>query len=117
MGFFISSGSTVYSCTASANKGDGINITGDTIVRENTSDGNGAGIHATGNDNRIEGNNVTDNDRGIDVGLAGNFIVKNTASGNPAGAHYVFIGVQTVGPIVSATGTIVNTNPWANFEF
>lgn len=49
-----------------------------------TANGNGysTGIGATGSDNRIESNNVTDNDRGIDVDIAGNLITRNSASGN-----------------------------------
>ena len=80
--------------------------------------GIGAGIHATAADNRIEGNNVTDNDRGIDVDTAGSLIVKNSASGNgpPATDNYVITGTQTIGAIVTATGTIA-ADPWANFWF
>ncbi len=86
MGFSLGA-DTIQNCTASFNKGDGIRISNDTLVRDSTcvangSSGDGAGIHATSSDNRIEGNNVTDNDRGIDVDQAGNVIIKNSASGN-----------------------------------
>ena len=60
--------SNVTDCTVTGNKGDGILVTNDSRVANNNCDsngnGDGAGIHVTGSDNHIEGNNVTDNDRG-----------------------------------------------------
>ena len=107
-------------CTATYNTGDGIIFTEDNRIVDNQCfhngyNGDGAGIHATQDNNRIEGNNVTNNDRGIDVDMAGNFIVRNTASENTI--NYDVTGVQTIGPIITATGTITSTNPWANFSF
>ena len=85
-------------------------------------------IHVTGNDNRIEGNNVANNDRGIDVDLGGNIIIKNTASGN--GANYDIVADNRYGPIIditalgapaatgsSAAGTLASSDPWANFSY
>ena len=124
MGFFLGAGSTVQNCTAHSNKGDGINVPNGCLVRENHCEfnglfappaGDGAGIHATGSDNRIEANNVSNSDRGIDVDAGGNLIIKNSASSN--GNNYDITGPQTIGPIITATGTITTTNPWANFEF
>jgi len=114
-------GSTVSSCSVYLNTGDGIEVDSGSHVANcicigNGCDGDGAGIHATWNDNRIEGNTVTGNDRGIDVDYPGNFIVKNTASGN-TGSNYSITGTQTIGPIITATGTITSENPWANFSF
>lgn len=80
--------STITNCSTVSNTGDGIRVSGNCTVRNNACDGNGAGggdgagIHATNFDNRIEGNNCTINDRGIDVDAAGNFITRNTCSGN-----------------------------------
>ena len=31
--------------------------------------------------------------------------------------NYAITGTQTIGPIITAAGTITSTNPWANFEF
>ncbi|MFH0794250.1 MAG: hypothetical protein V2A74_09500, partial [bacterium] len=75
----------------------------------------GAGIHATGAGNRIEGNNVTRSDRGIDVDVGGNFIASNTAHGNTT--NFSITGTQTIGPIITATGTITTTIPTANFSY
>lgn len=79
-------GSTITDCTAHSNQGDGIRFTNQCLVRANTCSNNGeldgAGIHATGGDNRIESNHCTSADRGIDVDVSGNFIVRNTCAAN-----------------------------------
>ena len=77
--------------------------------------GDGAGIWVVSSRNRIEANNVHDNDRGIDVDANNNFIIKNNASGN--GSNYPIVAGNTVGPITAGGGTITTTNPWANFSY
>jgi parallel beta-helix repeat protein len=59
-------------------------IRGNTCAANGNGAGNGAGIHALlpGGDNRIEGNNCTGADRGIDVDTAGNIVFRNTCAGN-----------------------------------
>lgn len=47
--------------------------------------------------------------RTLDVDYSGSFIVRNTATGNST--NYSISGTQTIGPIVTATGTITSTNP------
>lgn len=113
-------GTTITGCRTHYNKCDGIRVDEDCSVLNSSGKGDGyigdgAGIHVTDADNRIEGNNVTDADRGIDVDAAGNLIIRNSASGNTT--NYSITGIQTIGPIITATGTITNENPWANFEF
>ncbi|MCG8405191.1 MAG: right-handed parallel beta-helix repeat-containing protein [Phycisphaerales bacterium] len=116
---------TVVGCTAAANGGDGIDIAGDCTVVGNTCGQNGtagigAGIHASAasfGDNRIEGNNVTRNDIGIDVDGAGNLIIRNSASGNTSGNFSLASG-NHYGQIVSNPGSgFTNSNSWANFEY
>jgi parallel beta-helix repeat protein len=130
--------STVLHCTASQNKGDGIRAPTGCLLKDNTGQangngtGDGAGIHTTGSDNRIESNNVASNDRGIDVGLAGNLIIKNSASGNGPtnNLNYVIAASNRYGPIIditatgaaavsgnSAADTTTTTHPWANFSY
>jgi len=77
---------------------------------QNGNSGDGAGIHATGSDNRIEGNNCVDADRGIDVDVGGNIIIKNTCAGNTINWS-IAIG-NSFGPIVAAgtNAAVVNTN-------
>jgi len=135
-GFILSTGSTIQGSTAIVNTGDGINVTDNVVVRDNTCQGNGnlgngAGIHATsGSGSRIEGNNVTGNDRGINVATPGNLILKNSASGNTT-HNYSIVADNRYGPIIdiraagssAAIGsgtnpsTLDSTNAWANFSY
>ena len=122
---------TIAGCIASGNVGDGIQASGDCTLRENTCSANGsgpsdgAGIHVTGSDNRIEANQVTDNDRGIDVDLAGNVILKNSASGNTTNYDIVannvgfYVTATTTGVVSGSSGgtTIGTTDPWANISY
>ena len=86
----------------------------------------GANIHATISDNRIEGNQVTDADRGIDVDTSGNLIIRNSASGNAS--NYEIAANNVVGVIVQGTlsgaisgatggAGVGTTDPWANLSF
>ena len=118
-------GSRISGCSVTENLADGINVPayGNTIVGNTcsyngaTGATNSAGIRVDGSGNRIENNNLVANqNRGLRVTSAGNFIVQNTASGNTVA--YDIAGTQTIGPIVSTTGTISTTNsPWANFSY
>jgi parallel beta-helix repeat protein len=113
---------------------DGVRVSSQCLVVNNTCDdngasgGDGAGIHATTGDNRIDGNTVTRNDRGIDVDFSGNLIIRNSASGNTT--NYVIAADNRYGPVVditaagtaavngnSAADTVITTHPWANFAF
>ena len=104
-GIVASGESTIAGCLANGNTGDGIDVDYACFVQGNTcsrngSDGDGAGIHATGAGNRIEGNLVYQNDRGIDVDVGGNLIIKNSASGNVI--SYALAVNNKVGVIVLA---------------
>jgi len=108
-------------------------VTSGCVVLANTcsfngNGGDGAGIHATGSDNRIEGNNCTGADRGIDVDVAGNIIIKNTCSGNTI--NWTIVANNVVGPILdrtapasaaisgnSAPDSTGSTHPNANFTY
>ena len=124
-------GCTITGCTARANTQDGIVVSSGCLVMGNTCTingsgaGDGAGIHVTGGDNRIEGNNNIGADRGIDVDLAGNLIIRNSASGNTT--NYNIAAGNRYGPIIditaggtpgvagnSAASTMSTTDPWAN---
>ena len=122
MGIFASGGSTVKNCTASGNTGDGIQasfhsqITGNTCNFNGAFSGNGAGIHIMGDGNRIDSNNVTLNDRGLDVDGTANCIIRNTAQSNTANYAAIASG-NTVGPVIGIQNPVTGTNPWANFSF
>ena len=134
MGFDISANSIVENCNASSNKGDGIHILSETVARDNicsgngSGAGNGAGIHAIAFGNRIEGNNLTGNDRGLDVDNIANIITRNTARGNTTNYDIVannFFGAivdRTSGVALPVTGnsaptSIGTTDPWANIAY
>jgi parallel beta-helix repeat protein len=124
-------GSTVRDCNVVSNRGDGIQLVSDTRVIGNTSDsngfgGDGAGIHSTASDNRIEGNTVTDNDRGIQVDSSGTLVIKNSATGNAS--NFEIAANNKVGVIVSAPNSLAisgatggagvgTSEPWANISF
>jgi len=132
-GIYCDSASTVADCTVQSNTGDGIVCTSNCVIRGNTctsngfASGDGAGIHATGSDNRIEGNNCTGADRGIDVDFTGNIIIRNTCSGNTI--NWEIAASNAVAPIVQATtngapisgntyaGSLGSTDPNANFTY
>ena len=131
-GIAVGFGSVVVGCTSRGNTGDGIQCSSDCRITDNSCDGNGAGagdgagIHVTSSDCRIEGNNVTDNDRGIDIDISGNLVVRNSASGNAS--NYEIVANNKVGPIVAAPDSLAisgdtggagvgTTNPWANFSY
>jgi parallel beta-helix repeat protein len=133
VGFSVGSGNTVQGCTAANNRGDGIQLNNFSLARGNTSvsngsSGDGAGIHATSFANRIEGNNVTLNDRGIDVDGTGNVIVMNSAKQNAT--NYDIVANNVFGEIVdrtapasvtvtgnSAPSSMETADPWANISY
>lgn len=133
-GISVGSGCTVADCIARFNIGDGIIASSQCIIRNNTctSNGNqggdGAGIHVLGTDNRVEDNQCTGSDRGIDVDTAGNFIIRNTCANNTV--NWSIVANNVVGPILdrtapasaaingnSAPDSTGSTHPNANFTY
>jgi hypothetical protein len=131
-GIYAGDGSSVRDCTASGNQGSGIHVTGYCYVVGNICDfngqgGDGAGIHSTDIENRIEGNTVTYNPNGIKVEAADSLIVRNSAIESFV-VNYAIAASNKVGEIVSAPGSasiygdtggagVGSTDPWANFSF
>ena len=122
-GIKVSETAMIEKCNLNNNVGGGITVSNYSVVRDNVCDFHptNPGIFVAGTDNRIEGNNVTRNARGIDIGAAGNFIIKNSATGSTGAgtpsANYDFNGfVQTNGAIVTTVGTIA-ADAWANFSY
>jgi hypothetical protein len=130
-GIVAASGCTVAACTVRQNTLDGIQCTGQCLVKSNncstngSGTGSGANIHATDTGNRIEANNCAGADRGIDVDAAGNMIVGNTCSGNTtnwdvAAGNTCFVLLATTSVAVTGDAGGVSpgaTNPWANFSY
>ncbi len=109
--------SIVLNNVARENGEDGIHVWSDALVQGNNASGNGtgsgggAGIYLFGGRNRIDGNTVVFNDRGIDVDASGNVIVRNNAIGNAP--DYDIVAGNDVGPIGPAATA---TSPWANIR-
>ena len=133
-GIAVGDGSRVESCVSRNNTGNGISAASGCSIINNTCTlngfgvANGAGILATGGDNRIEGNNSVGADRGIDVDGAGNIIIRNTCSGNAT--NWTIVANNYYGPIIdrvgvgaaavsgnSAPDSIGSTHPNANFSY
>jgi len=116
-GIQTSYGCLIKNCSMGANGDDGIQVSSECHIENNQSDYNvsGAGIHALGEDNRIDGNSLTDNQIGLRADMSGNLIIRNSASGNDT--NYVMAAGNRVGGIVNVSGGFTNTNPWVNFSY
>ena len=119
-GVFLDSPGRVAGCTIFSNGLDGIQVEEGSVVINNTCVSNGdifpgAGIYATGARNRIEGNNVTDQDAGIDCDALGNLVIRNSASGNTI--NYDIVAGNTVGPVVTDANIATSSNPHANYAY
>lgn len=125
---------TVANCALGFNTLDGIWANNSCVVRDNSvyasglNASDGASIHVVGSNNRIEGNNCEAADRGIDVDVAGNIIIKNTCTGH--GTNWVIAANNYYGPIIdrtgvltaavngpAATGTLASSDSNANFSY
>lgn len=119
-------------CSASGNAVDGIAVGNKCLVTGNhcgagsgTPGAFSAGIHVGGNDNRIEGNLLSGNARGLQVDSAGNIIMRNVASGNTlnweiAAGNFCLVVQGIAGGFISgnAGGTgLGSTDPNANFTY
>ncbi len=115
-GIALQTGSNVTGCTAARNR-NGIHTLGSCRIVSNLVVGNtSAGIRVKGTGNRIENNTARDNlEVGLDILTGGNLVIRNSATTNPQ--SFSIAPGNTVGPIVTGTGTITSSNPWANFEF
>jgi len=130
IGIDASEGNTIINCSVSRNTLDGIRVFNSNTIRSNNcyrngDGGDGAGIHAEGSDNRIDLNNSTFADRGIDVDFAGNFITRNTCSGNTTNWDVIVNNNLLVVIAVDAAAVVGNsggvspgsTDPNANYSY
>ena len=110
----------------SENQNDGIEVGSDSIVLNNELVFNGqgapdgAGVHVTGQGNRIEANNIRGSDRGVDVDQSGNAIIRNSARDNGApGVDNEFTDIvagNLVGPVIDFGTVGSSSNPHANYH-
>lgn len=127
-GISVNSGSLVSGCAVYNNSRDGIVVTLECVVRDNVIRHAGAVvgscIHAYNDDNRIEGNYCSDSDIGIEVAGTGNFIARNTCTGNGvnwevAAGNICFVVAAAPGAAISGDFGGVSpgsTNPNANYS-
>ena len=124
-------GSVVSGCSVFTNDGTGIIAGNNTQIRDNVVHDNGgtvatnANIQAVGGDARIEGNNCTDAPIGISATVSGNFIARNTCSGNTVNWQVVANNYCLV--VLGAPAAAINgdsggaspgsTNPNANYTY
>lgn len=100
-------GTTIIDCIASDNGADGIIVLSRSLVRGNTCSGNASdGIFVSSSGaNRIEGNHMSGNGRGLHVIGPGNVIMKNTASGNTT-VNWSIVANNIVAPIIDRTAVV-----------
>jgi parallel beta-helix repeat protein len=111
-------GAMIEGCYAQLNDANGIAVDSDCYVRNNTCDANdGAGVFASADDNRIEGNNAHDNLYGIDADGQRNIVVRNHARGNTQNYGQINAG-NIKGAIVSDQDAMnAAENDLVNFSF
>ncbi len=114
-------GGEVRDCTSDSNGHHGIHVGVGSLVAGNTCRLNGgaiadgSGVYVSGADNRIEGNNLLSNDRGVTTAVAGSLVIRNSTSGNATA--YSFAAGTVAGPTVNSATIATNTNPHANYDF
>lgn len=126
-GILLFGGSTVRGCTATGNTFAGIFAATRCQVIENTATGNQMmGFRIFNIDSRVEGNNAIGNAIGYQVESSGNFLARNTASGNTkanwsvvAGNACLVVQAANSGAINGNSGGVSpgSTNPNANFTY
>ncbi|MCA9277039.1 MAG: right-handed parallel beta-helix repeat-containing protein [Phycisphaerales bacterium] len=129
---FESFGTTSFiGCVAVNNGSNGILVSNNSRVIGNFCHGNGssnAGIVVFGNGSHLESNLCIDNGCGIEVNDSGNFIFRNSCSGNDVNWSISFNNYY--GPIINRAGintspvegnfapsTLTSTDPHANFTY
>lgn len=128
-------GTAIIDCVANNNGQDGIVVLANSLVRGNTCANNTSdGIFvSSGSGNRIEGNTLNFNGRGLNVAGFSNIIVRNSARGNTTvdwliAANNIYgpiIDRQIPAPVVStpvvngtaAASTLGSTDPNANITY
>lgn len=130
-GIYVIGSSMVSSCLSNTNGLAGIRVGSHCSILNNNCAANGqdaagdAGIHVIGSRNRIEGNNCTNADFGIQVDNSPNIIVRNTCNSNTtnwqviAGNRCLVVQGVLAGAISGNAGGVSpgSTDPNANFTY
>jgi parallel beta-helix repeat protein len=128
-GISCGNGGTIRGCSVNGNQFDGIDVFGSgCLIEDNDVAGNNIAksspntcLGISGSNNRVEGNHVTGNGAGFGIQISAatstnNIVVKNSVIGNGAN-NYSTVPGNIIGPFINVTGTITNSNPWANFSY
>lgn len=106
--FDCNEGCLVESCVSGSTTASGIECDHDCIIRNNIAHecgigaGTGAGIHAIGDANRIEGNKCSGSDKGIDIDGVHNIVIRNVCSGNTT--NWNIVANNYAGPVINRVG-------------
>jgi len=122
--FSFAGGTLIRGCTATANGADGIRVSSNCYVIENTCTGNGtqvgtagSGIFTSGSNNRIDSNITMGNYFGVALNGTGNLMVRNVSSGNTNGPNQLIAGNRWAQVINNPAAGFVSTDPWANIQY
>lgn len=131
IGIYSNGGGLIRGCTADGNNTDGVATATGCAVLDCTCRGNGAGtssragIALFSGDSRVEGNNMVNNNIGLYAEASGNFVTRNTASGNgtnwalASGNRILVVNSTAAGSFSGNSGGTSpgSTDPWANFTY
>jgi len=107
--------STISECDVIKNESDGVRVESDCNILRSRCHGSrrGAGIHATGQSNRIDENTCTENRVGIIAIQAGNIICRNALSASADAAIEAAAG-NHVGRLLAKPEAVRTELPWSN---
>jgi len=116
-GLIAGTNTTVRHCLATANGGDGLELTSGGLAEDNNCQNNSlCGLHVLGNASRVEANHLGANGTsGLQVDGSQNLILRNSAINNGT-TSYLIAANNDYGQILTSPGAgFTNPNPWANF--
>jgi hypothetical protein len=129
-GFALNSSCVIADCTSFLNAVHGIQLSDASTAARNACQANGNGVNGAGirilsSNNRVEDNNLVENSYGVQCTAAGNFIVRNTCSGNSdnwsvsANNICLVVSAAVAGAISGNSGGVSpgSTNPNANYTY
>ena len=124
IGIFCVGSGMVSGCAANNNQSVGIDINSGgsgCVVSGCTANNNLYGIYIYATNTRVEDNHVTVGSGSYGIAVQGgsntnNIIIKNSVAG-AGGNNYNIASGQIVGPLITTTGAITSSSPWANFSF
>ncbi len=120
-GINANNGCKIAGCLTRNNLSDGIFVNYSCEITDNNCNGDGVaagtqgGIHAVGQANRIDSNNISYADRGIMIDAGGSVIIRNTVKG--CTVNYSVSAGNSDAQVLTPGAAFTATNPWANFSF